>query len=224
MKRLLYLVMALIITATGAACSESVSPVSEQTAPDGDGYASESTIAYGRADGMPSTRMWDSDELQTEFARLRASILEILRSDAPTSTRDRRVRAILLETEDFELSHYVRQFAAVHVLRELLSDSPPSAIDAIDYYATLLVENASPEAPLILEALQRLRKRWTPERLAEASRLTAERGIAWVERVCRECSASKTPDGVPDYDKGRVARKVDAISRAADKLAKMASP
>jgi hypothetical protein len=225
MKKILYLAFTLLVALAGTACSESVSSTPRQTSHDVDRHDDKhSMIAYGTPDHVLSISPETSDKLATEFAERRASVLQIIESDEPLPHRDRRVRAFLYETDGLALSHYVRQFAAVRLLRELLESSESSGMDAIDYYTSLLEENASPEAPLILQALKRLEKRWAPERLSEVSRLSAERAIVWAERVCGKCREAKSAGRIPDYDDERIARKVAELTSAAAQLVEMASP
>jgi hypothetical protein len=205
------------------ACSDSVS-LSTQT---GDLVAVDAPPIAVTAFGVPETRTDPAneripEEQQSQYAESRAEVLAIISSPSSFTERDRRLREYLADHRDFSLAHYLEQFAATRLLREATETVNPERIQAIDHYTRVLLRNGSPEAKLILIALQQLRGTWSRDELQRAARISMERGLVWTEKVCSTCDARSQDSRKAPLADEMLERKREEIIEAATQLQELA--
>ncbi|NNE46478.1 MAG: hypothetical protein HKN37_07445 [Rhodothermales bacterium] len=205
------------------ACSDSVS-LSTQT---GDFAADDAPSIAVTAFGVPDARPDPADqrspeEQQIQYAELRAEVLAILSGPSSFTERDLRLREYLTNHRNFSLAHYLEQFAATRLLREATGTADQERIEAIDHHARVLLRNGSPEAKLILIALQQLCGTWSTDELQRAARISMERGLAWAEKVCSTCDARGQDIRMAPLADEMLERKREEIIAAATQLQELA--
>jgi hypothetical protein len=135
-------------------CQEA-NPLPDSPAP----AAAEFTMATAVHPDVVNT-MSDADVERMVGANLqsRVAINRVVTTAATWQEADAGVRALLAEAEEPHIQYVREQSAAAIMLRaRLLSGTPsPERADAIAYYTRMLVNNRSPEASLVAEALQKL--------------------------------------------------------------------
>ncbi len=218
----LVLTVPLLALITVAACVDAPPFVAD--VPDDERAHVESAIAYGSGAG-PLPDDVDAASHRIEYARLRARLLEIVNRDEPFADRDRATRVMLTEYRSFPLAGYLRQFAAVNLLSEVLDGHRPDETGAIAYYTDALMDEGSPEAALIHRALQRLESQWSDERIRTSARSALENAVAWAEKVCAGCSPdAKVAAGSMAVGRQDLIAKRAEVMSAALELQKLAGP
>lgn len=121
---------------------------------------------------------------------------------------DRRARALLAEASP--VPQYTRQqLAADGMLKHWLLDGnhTPEQRHALAFYTELMIRNRSPQAQILLPALEYLEGHWPDARIAESARVAADaarnllqkRGVALDEAVSRSMAKNMNPDAAGSF-------------------------
>ena len=117
----------------------------------------------------------------------------VFRTSASWAEADQRIRALIDAETDPVRQRRLEETAATRMLQPdvLCAASSPEALDATGAYVEMLIRHGSPDAPLIADALDRLRNYWTTDRVVGLAQDAAAALDAYAQRheTCEDCSA-----------------------------------
>jgi len=156
---------AFVLLAFATGCAEEVSPEPPAVA----SAEPVASFSFGRPAGAASGSTSARALLETYFAFEKAVEGE------DWAAADRRVRALLLAPSEDVPPHTREQVAATLMLDRHLLAAPPSpeALEALGHHTQALIDNRSPEASLVADALNQLQGHWSQARIQASAALAA---------------------------------------------------
>lgn len=215
------LVVGLFLTGYLAACGKEGSPSAEYLGSRAGAAASYAQL-FGSPEGFDMEALTDADR-QDVLEALAPGTLAIRRAVADAAhweAADEAVRELLAAADYHAARPYLGQAAAKAMLEHRLLQAPPSPEQqaAVAFYAELLLEGRSPEAPLVLKALESLDGYWSASRRAAAAQQAATAAQVALQRrfECEGCGdeeiRARLPEGSLETQRAHILSIQDAIS------------
>lgn len=182
------LVLSFILLCTLVACQEGPASVAEPV----HGSITDTNIRLATPAAYEGGLT--TPELRAEIAEATNSsmhaFLKIIEGSANWQEAHSRVQTELAAGSEFPA--YIReQIAATYMLRSVLNsgDTETGAHEAIMQYTRLLIDNKSPDGPLLVQALQRLYGQYEEEEIKQLSGRATEGPRHFLEkrRYCEDC-------------------------------------
>lgn len=176
--------------------------------------------------GTPSHIENHPEKLSGKMTGELASFYEAAEEASTLKEADRTVRALLSDSSSVP-RYFREQMAAIAIFGRLgqsdryaKNSLTPTELKVIGHYTQFLVENQSPESPMILWALKRLQDHWSDQRISEAAQTAAQAARAVYTDT--ESPGDPTSKAEAELIKGMEGHERD-VWKAASELEEMAS-
>ena len=134
----------------------------------------------------------------------RAALMEtedVFQTSASWAEADRRLRVLINQQEDPLYRRRFEEAVAAQMLRldGLQRSDAPEALETTGHYAQMLVRHASPDTPLLADAISRLDGHWSADRVAEVASRALRAAEAYAARgeTCDDCRSGDASSPTP---------------------------